>query len=64
MEVESIMQAISNLGFPVACVVVMFLMWQREVTTHKEETSKLAEAVNNNTLVMQRVLDKIGGLDK
>lgn len=31
-----------------------------ERTAHKEETSKMVAALNNNTLVMQQLVDKIG----
>lgn len=52
---------ISNVGFPIACVVAMFYMWNKEREAHKEETDRLTEAINNNTVVMQQVLNKLGG---
>lgn len=32
-----------------------------EREAHKEETNKMVEALHNNTLVMQQLVDKIGG---
>lgn len=32
-----------------------------ERTAHKDETNKMVDALNNNTVVMQRLVDKIGG---
>ena len=61
MEVDVLTTIISNVGFPIACVVAMFYMWNKEREAHKEETDRLAEAINNNTLVMQQVLAKLGG---
>ena len=69
-----VVQIIQSLGFPVACVVALFAMWQAEVKTHKEEIDKMrdtlesqttatTEALNNNTLVLTRILERIG-LDK
>lgn len=58
MEAEVISNLISNLGFPIACVVAMFWMWNKERETHKEESDKWIEAINNNTRVMEKVLAK------
>lgn len=59
MEAEVISNLISNLGFPIACVVVMFWMWNKERESHKEESDKWIEAINNNTRVMEKVLTKL-----
>lgn len=32
-----------------------------EREAHKDETNKMVDALNNNTVVMQRLVDKIGG---
>ena len=32
-----------------------------ERAAHKEETNKMVDALNNNTVVMQQLVDKIGG---
>ena len=61
MEVDVLTTIISNVGFPIACVIAMFYMWNKEREAHKEETDRLAEAINNNTFVMQQVLNKLGG---
>ena len=59
MEFETILQAISTIGFPV--VVALVCMWyvKKQNDQHKEETDSLAEAVRNNTLVLQRLVDRI-----
>ena len=59
MEAEVITQLVSNLGFPIACVVAMFWMWNKERDAHKEESDKWIEAINNNTRVMEKVLTKL-----
>ena len=58
MDAEVISNLISNLGFPIACVVAMFWMWNKERESHKEESDKWIEAINNNTRVMEKVLAK------
>lgn len=62
MEVmQDISQIISNVGFPIACVIMMFHMWDKERTEHKSESERWVEALNNNTNVIQRLIDKMGG---
>lgn len=62
MEVmQDISQIISNVGFPIACVIMMFHMWDKERTEHKLESERWVEALNNNTNVIQRLIDKMGG---
>lgn len=51
---------ISNVGFPIACVVVMFYMQNKEREAHKAESAAWVEALNRNTAVMQKVLEKLG----
>ena len=57
MDVSAISALISNLGFPIACVVAMFWMMNKEREDHKEEMQKVTDAVNNNTLALQRLVD-------
>lgn len=54
---EEITTIISNLGFPIACVVAMFWMWNKEREDHKIEADKWTEAISNNTTVMQQILE-------
>lgn len=68
---DGVIQVIQSLGFPVACVVAMFIMWQNEVKAHDEEMDKMrvaletqtaatTEALNNNTKILTRILERIG----
>ena len=61
---EAIAQIISTLGFPIAVCVYMFYSQEKERETHREETAKLTEALNNNTLVIQSLKDAIDHLTK
>ena len=55
---DTIAQIISQLGFPIAVACVCFFFFFKQQEQHKEEINKLSEAVNNNTLVIQKLLDK------
>lgn len=50
---------ISTLGFPIGMCLIMCYYISKINDTHKEETDKFAEALNNNTLVLQKLCDKL-----
>ena len=68
-EVVSIIRAV---GFPIVAAIGCgyFVKWQYEQNQkqieemrkeHKEEVGKMTEALNNNTLALQKLIDKIEG---
>ncbi len=68
---QDIVAIIQSLGFPIACVIALFAMWQSEVKSHKEEMEKMrvameeqsnatVEALNNNSVVLARILERLG----
>ena len=59
MDIGAIQGLISNLGFPIACVIAMFWMMNKEREDHKEEMKKVTEALNNNTLALTELRDMI-----
>lgn len=61
MDTNVIVQLVSSLGFPIACCIAMFWQNNKLNESHKEEVSKLNEAVNNNTIALNRIIDKLGG---
>ena len=63
MDMESIMNLFSNLAVPVACLIATFYLWNKEREDHKQEQKELTEAIANNTLVIQKLIDKLGGAD-
>ena len=67
---DNIVQIISAVGFPIVAAVgcAYFVKWQYEQNNktveamrqeHKEEVQKMTEALNNNTLALQKLIDKI-----
>ena len=57
---QIITQLVSNLGFPIACVCVMFWQQNEERKNHAAESDKWVEALNRNTLAIERLCAKIG----
>lgn len=69
---NEIVSIISAVGFPIVAAVGCgyFVKWQYEQHNkqieemrkeHKEEVTKMTEALNNNTLALQKLIDKIEG---
>lgn len=50
---------ISTLGFPIAMCLIMCYYINKINDSHKEETDKFAEALNSNTIVLQKLCDKL-----
>ena len=59
MDIGAVQSLIANLGFPIACVIAMFWMLNKESENHKEEMQKVTEALNNNTLALTELRDMI-----
>ena len=57
---QVISQLVSNLGFPIACVCVMFWQQNEERKNHKAESEKWVEALNRNTIAIERLCAEIG----
>lgn len=67
---DVVIQMISSVGFPI-CACVFLAIFVRDSTEgyrndvkdlqkeHKEEIAKVSEALNNNTLVIQKLCDKL-----
>lgn len=49
MDAATITSLVSNLGFPIVCVGVMFWMWNKEREAHAAESDHWTEVVKENT---------------
>ena len=63
VDVTVIAQLISQVGFPIACCVIMFMALSKEQDSHKSEMSAIVEAVNNNTIALTKLSERIGNND-
>lgn len=70
MDANVIITMIGSLGFPiVACIFIAIFFSRTQDSyradikemqmTHKTETDKMTEAINNNNLLLQRILDRL-----
>ena len=65
MDANTIVTLVGSLGFPICACIGLGWFVTSELRTmrsdHKEEMAKMTEAVNNNTMVIQKLVDKMGG---
>ncbi len=70
MDFNTIIQAVSTIGFPVVmCIVVCFYVkyiidkngeqLQAITEKHREESKEMTTAINNNTLALTRLIEKL-----
>lgn len=60
---QMVMTAISTVGFPIVMCAALFWKMDKQDKEHKEEMQKIAEAINNNTLVIRELVDKFNVLN-
>lgn len=72
MDLNAISEIIATVGFPIVCFLMCgwYVKYREDknddkiskiIDTHNEESKRLADAVNNNTLALQKLTDKLGG---
>ena len=60
MELETIIQVISTVGFPIAKCIALVFQGVRILESLQNQIKELRTTINNSNLVMQRILDKLG----
>lgn len=60
MDYTAVMQLIGSLGFPIVACVMLYVRMEKQDENHKAEVSELTKAIQNNTLVMQKLIDRLG----
>lgn len=59
MDFNVILQAVSTVGFPIAMCLMLLWYVKEQNTQHKAESEKFTDALNKNTLVLQKLCDKL-----
>lgn len=60
MGVTDAVQLVSTVGFPIFMCLIMGFYIKNLTDSHKEETKDFTEALNQNTLVLQKLCDTMG----
>ena len=72
IDFEAISNLISTVGFPIVCFLMCgwYVKYREDKNDekfvnlnkqHDEESKRMTEAVNNNTIALQKLTDKLGG---
>lgn len=72
MDSSAITELVSTVGFPIVCFFLSgwYVKYREDKndekfdklnTQHDEELKRLTDAVNNNTIALQKLTDKLGG---
>ena len=70
MDIQALLQAVSSVGFPIVCCGAMMYYVKystdrnredmlRMSEQHKTEIMQITEAINNNTLALQKLSDNL-----
>ena len=64
MDIDSVTQLVSNVGFSVAVCIGLFFYMEKQNERHQHETDKLNETVQSNTKVLTELCTLIKTLIK
>lgn len=59
MTVADVTQIVSTLGFPIVCCGALFWRMIKSDENHTTEMNKITEALNNNTLAIVKLTEKL-----
>lgn len=71
MDLNAISETISTIGFPIVCFIMCgwYVKYREDKndekldklnTMHDDESKQMISAINNNTLALQKLTDKLG----
>ena len=72
MDVNNISEIISTVGFPIVCFLLCgwYVKYREDknddkydkiINQHDDEMKQIVAAINNNTVALQKLADKLGG---
>lgn len=60
MDMTGLIQAIQSVGFPIVCCGALFWYMSQQDEKHDVEIRELTRTIQNNTLALTRLCDKLG----
>ena len=60
MDFNTLLQAITTVGFPIVMCVALLYEIKDMTTKHQEESKIFSDSMNKNTLVLQKLCDILG----
>ena len=59
MDVSTISQLIGSLGFPIVVSLLLIYMNYKQSEEHKQEMEKITESLNNNTVALTKLTERL-----
>lgn len=56
---NEVVTLITNVGFPIGLTLILLWYIYDNNNKHKEEMDKMSEALNNNTLALTKLIDRL-----
>ena len=64
MEFNDIITAICTVGFPIVAYGALFWYVLKKDTEHRAEVEKMTEAINNNTIALTKLIERLENENK
>ena len=64
MEFNDIITAICTVGFPIVAYGALFWYVLKKDNEHRSEVEKMTEAINNNTIALTKLIERLGNENK
>lgn len=59
MDITMIGELIGSIGFPIVMCLLLYYRMDKQDEAHKEEMAKVTESINNNTLALQQLSERL-----
>lgn len=60
MDFNALVQSISTVGFPIIMCLILLYYMKSNSEKHGDEVSQLRNAIENNTIVITKLMERIG----
>lgn len=61
MDFQEVVQLVGSLGFPIVMCLMMYYRMDKQDEVHKQEMDKITESLNNNTIALTKLTERLGG---
>lgn len=59
MELETVVNLISTVGFPIVCCIALFWKMGKQDENHRQEIDSLRQSLDNNTNVITKLYERL-----
>lgn len=59
MDFQTVIQAVTTVGFPIVVCLIMIFLNEKQDERHTNEMQEIKKALENNTLAITKLVDKL-----